>query len=302
MFPKIFSGIQIADFSRLLPGPFASSLLQKMGAKVSCILPPQADPLLGAYSPFKKIEAGKEFSTLDLKTEVGIKQAKQIISQSSILLEGFRPGTMARLGLGFEDVKKLHPDILYVSIVGYSDAHHKYLSGAHDINFLVDSGLYSLLYSDQSMEIPALQFADVMGGFYAVFQILMAWIQRAQKLQARHIKVSVVEGLKLLSDYLLHESSFPLLPMLTGGLARYRIYKTKDSKRVAVASLEPKFYENFLKTLKISSKEGEAEDALIARIQDEFNKKSLVEWKKVFENVDACLSFIPSREEVLREI
>jgi alpha-methylacyl-CoA racemase len=298
MFPQIFAEIQIVDFSRLLPGPFASTLLQKMGAKVFCILPPNGDPLLGAYSPFKKLETNKQLQSLDLKTESGMNKAREIISKSPLLLEGFRPGTMERLGLGFEDVRKVRQDILYVSIVGYPKNHPQYLRGSHDINFLVDSGFYSLLYPDDSEIIPALQLADVLGGFYAVFQILMAWIERGSAPQPRHLRVSVIEGLQLLGDYLQHETTLPLLSMLAGGLARYRIYRSKDGKRIAVASLEAKFYENLLKALQLELKSGEGEEELAARIQEVFGRHTLEEWRRILKDVDACISFIPAREEL----
>lgn len=299
IFPKIFTGVRVIDFSRLLPGPFASMLLSQMGAEVTCILPPQADPLLGAYSPFKTMEAGKSFLTLDLKRDSGKEQARALIREASILLEGFRPGTLDRLGFSFEATRQLRPDILYVSIVGYSPTHPKYLSGAHDLNFLVDSGLYSLLFPDSSELIPALQLADVVGGFYAAFRILAEWTAALAVPQARRLEVSIVEGLRLLGDYLRDESVFPLLGWLTGGLARYHIYFTRDQKRVAVCALEPKFYENLLRALGLPVQEEEGAE-MTERIQKVFAQKNLEEWKDLLKEVDACLSFIPSREEVLR--
>lgn len=300
MFPKIFHGVRVLDFSRLLPGPFASDLLVRLGADVTCVVPPGKDPLLGNYSPFEKIKAGKKFLTLDLKSAEGKQQVREEAAKRSILLEGFRPGTMSRLGFGFDDVRKFNPEILYVSIIGYPEGHVKFLKGAHDINFLVDSGLYSLIHPDNGDTIPALQLADVVGGFYAAFQILAAWIQRISEPRARHLKVSVLEGLELLAEYLKHESSLALLPLLTGGLARYRIYFTKDKKRIAVAALEPKFFVNLCKALNIDLAGDEGEAEIAGEIQKQIGSKDFAELKDVFRDVDACVSFIPSREEVLK--
>lgn len=298
MLPPIFKGIKILDFSRLLPGPFASTLLQRMGAEVTCVLPPQGDPLLGAYSPFKTLEQGKSFITLDLKTEADSLKVKQMISESQILLEGFRPGAMGRLGIGFEAARVLRPDLLYVSIVGYSKSHPHYLKGSHDLNFLVDSGVYSLLFPDDSQLIPSLQLADVLGGFYAAFCVLAEWIQRFTKPEARHLEVSVVEGLRVLAEYLRGAGTLPLLGWLTGGLARYHIYFTRDQKRIAVCAIEPKFFENLQRALglELSFEDGPEK---MAELQKVFSQKNLEEWKRQLADADACLSFIPSRMEAL---
>jgi alpha-methylacyl-CoA racemase len=174
------------------------------------------------------------------------------------------------------------------------------LRGAHDLNFLVDAGVYSLLYPDGSDVIPALQLADVFGGFYAAFRILVAWIQRVKMPQALHLTVPLTEGLERLTDYLQHESSVPLLPSLTGALARYRVYWTKDRKRIAVAALESKFFANFLEVLEIRGMERKNERDLAWQIQKRIGKKNLAEWKRIFREADACVSFIPSREEALK--
>ena len=111
MFPQIFQGISVLDFSRLLPGPFASRLLYKMGAEVTCIVPPSGDPILGEYSPFPSLREGKKFLTLNLKNPEDLEKVRALIRDSDFLIEGFRPGAMQRLGLGFEEAIKLRPEI-----------------------------------------------------------------------------------------------------------------------------------------------------------------------------------------------
>jgi|SRR5215831_11635788 len=299
-FPQIFHGVSVLDFSRLLPGPFASTLLRRMGAEVTCIVPPSSDAVLGDYSPFVSLREGKRFLKLDLKSEADLKQAQDLIARSQILLEGFRPGAMARLGLGFNRAQDMNPSLLYVSLVGYRPEHPKYLLGAHDLNFLVDSGVYSLLFGESHAGLPALQLADLVGGFYGTFRILAEWIQRGSRPQASHLEVPVMEGLELFGEYLRHESAPALLALLTGSLARYRIYFTKDQQRIAVAALEPKFYENLLQALQLETRSGAGEEDMAQRIQAAFAKRDLAEWREIFLKVDACVSFIPSQAEVLR--
>lgn len=299
MLPQIFKQVAVVDFSRLLPGPFATRLLHKMGAEVHCVIPPHGDAILGEYSPFEALRENKQFHTLDLKTSDGLENARALVRRSAILVEGFRPGTMTKLGLGFSEAVQLRPDLVYVSLIGYPRDHPKYLLGGHDLNFLVDSGFYSLLYDDDSHEIPTLQIADVVGGFYAAFQILAAWIRRLQDPAPQHLEVPVVEALEHLWSYLRHETASGLIPLLTGSLARYRIYRTRDGARIAVAGLEPKFFQAILQTLGIELKSGEGEEALAVRIQAAFLQRDASEWRDRFEKADACLSFIPSRDETL---
>ncbi len=296
-FPQIFSGVRVLDFSRLLPGPLASDLLIRMGATVQCVVPHAADPFLGNYSPFEKLRAGKTFFTLDLKNSEDRHQALEMARNSPIVLEGFRPGAMDRLGLGFEDLKKVRSDVLYVSLTGYAEQHPRYRKGGHDLNFLIDSGVYSLLFSEESEEIPLLQLADVIGGFSAVMQILAYWSNRSQDPRARHLKVSFTSSLELLSDYLKDPSIHGWIPSLTGASSRYRIYRTSDGHRVMVAAIEEKFYQNLLDALGLRVQDSDLEN--IRQIETAFSRLSLEECKAIFKEVDACVSFIPSRDEVL---
>jgi crotonobetainyl-CoA:carnitine CoA-transferase CaiB-like acyl-CoA transferase len=300
MLPKIFTGVKVIDFSRLLPGPFASELLIKMGAEVRCVVPREGDPLLGEYSPFETMRRGKSFFPKNLKDPADLREVGEWIQDSQILLEGFRPGTMERLGLGFAAVAKLNPEILYISIAGYAPGDEKYLKGAHDLNFLIDAGVYSLLYEDGDDRMPILQLADVFGGFFAAFQILAAWIARQKKPGPQHLQVSMVEGLKLLPEYLMDPKTRDLAPVLTGGAARYRIYRTKDQKRLFVGAIEGKFFSNLLKVLGLNYSPHEEGPEVVAAIEARFQEKTLAEWRKIFEGADACVSFIPSREEVLK--
>lgn len=305
MFPKILSNINVLDFSRLLPGPFASDLLIKMGAKVHCVLPPVGDPMLGDYSPFASLKRGKQFETIDLKSKSGLARVRALVADSEILLEGFRPGTLARLGLGFEGLQKIKPDLLYVSLNGYDEKHPKYLHGAHDLNFLADSGLYSLIFADESSEIPLLQLGDLLGGFYAVLQILMEWVSRAnttpEKITGKHLKISITQACEVLGEYLKDPATASLAPMLTGGVARYNIYQTKDKKRLVVAAIEPKFFGRLMEALQLPYGAQDDGEEVIQALEAKFREKTLSQWQVELKNIDACISFVPTRQAVLEK-
>lgn len=301
MLPKIFTGVKVIDFSRLLPGPFASELLIKMGAEVRCVIPTRGDPVLGAYSPFEALRRGKSFQEKNLKDPKDLKEVKEWVKESQILLEGFRPGTMDRLGLSFEEVAKINPEILYVSISGYGEADKKFLKGAHDLNFLIDAGIYSLIFEDHQDTIPIFQLADVFGGFFAAFQILAAWVERKQAPQALHLRPAIVEGLKLLPEYLKGPTIETLIPALTGQAARYHIYRTKDEKRVFIGAIEGKFFGNLMKVLGLAYGDQEEGPGVVAAIEKKFKERTLEEWKSLIADEDICLSFIPDRDVVLKK-
>ena len=108
-----------------------------------------------------------------------------------------------------------------------------------------------------------------------------------------------MEGLEQLWEYLRHESATGLIPMLSGALARYRVYLTRDGARIAVAGLEPKFHEVLLQALGLEAKTGEAEEKLAKRIQAVFVEKDVADWQQIFQEVDACVSFVSSRAGIL---
>jgi len=288
-FKKTLKNIRIVDFSRLLPGPFASSILAQMGAKVTCVLPPTPDPLLTEYSPFDWLRKGKKFLTADLKNKTDQNKVRKLIAEADVMLEGFRPGVLERLGFGFKQVKKWNAKLLYFSMTGYPQGSAQFEKAGHDLNFLVESGVYQHFYDANSNKIPALQLADLAGGYLLALQVLSGLFEPAKKRKAKHVYSSILEGMQFMQAYL--AGAEHLIPILSGGLARYHIYHTLDHKRLVVAAIEPKFYHTFLKNIGLAHIKND-DPLAIEAITQTIATKTLAQWKEQLKNIDACLSFL----------
>src|SRR5919197_2811676 len=137
---KPLEGIIIVDFSTLLPGPLATLMLAEAGAKVTTIERPGA----GALAALAPLARGKTRLGLDLKNADDRARLQPLLATADVVVEQFRPGVMARLGLGYDDVAAINPKIIYFSITGYGQHGPKSGVAGHDINYMAETGLLSL--------------------------------------------------------------------------------------------------------------------------------------------------------------
>ena len=261
-------GIKVLDFTRLLPGPLATYILAHLGAEVIKVedtktgdmtryIPPITD---GKGAVFSFLNAGKKSLSLDLKTEEGKSVIERIIPKIDVIVEGFRPQVMRKLGLDFESVKKINPKIIYCSISGYGQTGPLSYKSGHDLNYISFSGIQRMFISDEKgiAVLPQIQIADISGALFACIGILDALVERERKkenFEGKFIDISMVEtslflAVESLSKFLgTVEEPKPFGELLTGGATCYMIYKTKDGKWLSIGALEPKFWENFIKAL-----------------------------------------------------
>src|SRR5437879_1752095 len=198
-------GIRVLDLSRLLPGAYASQMLADFGADVIKVeepgsgdygrfMPPQGPGGMSLY--FTAINRNKRSITINLKAEQGREIFLRMVRHADVVLESFRPGVMERLGLGYEQLKELHPGIIYCAISGYGQEGPYRLRAGHDLNY---AGYAGLLHYNRGPHgepaMPATQLGDLAGGSYmAVIGILAAVVGRAQTGEGRKIDVSMTEG------------------------------------------------------------------------------------------------------------
>src|ERR1700726_4411368 len=196
------SGIRILDLSRLLPGAYASQMLADFGADVIKVeepgsgdygrfMPPQGPGGLSLY--FVAINRNKRSITLNLKAEQGREIFLRLVRNAAVVLESFRPGVMERLGLGYEQLKEVHPGIVYCAISGYGQDGPYRLRAGHDLNY---AGYAGLLHYNRGPHgepaMPPTQLGDLAGGsFMAIIGILTALVGRAQTGTGRKIDVSI---------------------------------------------------------------------------------------------------------------
>ena len=199
-------GMRVLDFTTLLPGPYAAMMLGDMGAEIlriespirpdmARLAPPLVEP--GVSACHAMINRNKRSLGLNLKTPQARNIIYELVRQKDgfdVIIEGFRPGVMKKLGLGYEDLKEVNSDVIYCSITGYGQDGPSKDRAGHDINYIALSGLASY-GGDRKPSLSAMQIADIAGGsHHAVIGVLAACQQRANKRLMRSISPSSSEG------------------------------------------------------------------------------------------------------------
>src|SRR5205085_1411669 len=317
------TGIRILDLSRLLPGAYASQMLADFGADVikveeqgsddyGRLMPPHGAGGMSLY--FLAMNRNKRSMTLNLKSAEGREIFLRMVEQADVVLESFRPGVLERLGLGYEQLKEVNPDLIYCAISGYGQDGPYRLRAGHDLNY---AGYAGLLHYNRGPHgepaMPATQLGDLAGGSYmAVIGILAAVVGRVQTGEGRKIDVSMTEGvmslLPLVAGAYLNTGKAPRpgFSALDGGLPCYNIYETKDGKHVTLAALEPKFWHAFctrighLELLPFHTPvgPGEREEAMDT-LRAIFKTRTRDEWVAELGDIDACVRPAYSIDEAL---
>jgi alpha-methylacyl-CoA racemase len=319
------SGIRILDLSRLLPGAYASQMLADFGADVIKIeepgsgdygrfMPPHGAGGMSLY--FLATNRNKRSMTLNLKSSAGREIFLRLVRPADVVLESFRPGVMERLGLGYQQLKNVHPGLIYCAISGYGQDGPYHLRAGHDLNYAGYAGL--LHYNrgaDGEPAMPATQLGDLAGGsFMAVIGILTALVGRAQTGEGRMIDVSMTEGvmslLPLAAAAYLNTGVVPQpgLSALDGGLPCYNIYETQDGKHITLAALEYKFWHTFctrvghLELLPFHQPVGPAErEQAMDMLRAIFKTRTRDEWIAELADIDACVGPVYGIDEALND-
>jgi alpha-methylacyl-CoA racemase len=313
------AGVLVLDFTTLLPGPLATLLLAEAGAEVIKIERPGGEDMRryeprfdGESAMFALLNRGKQSLVLDLKSATDRDKLTPLIKRADVLVEQFRPGVMARLGLGVDAVKTTNPKLVYCSITGYGQTGPRADEAGHDLNYIGHTGLLALNPgpSDRPVVPPAL-IADIAGGTLpAVMNILLALRQRDQSGQGCHLDIAMTDAMFTFASHALASGhttgTFPGMggARLTGGSPRYQLYPTKDGKLVCCAALEQRFWEPFAATIGLDPKfiddnrDPAATKAAVAAI---IAGRSADEWRPLFATADCCVTVMATLEEALRD-
>jgi alpha-methylacyl-CoA racemase len=290
-------GILVVDLTRHLPGPFASRELLSLGARVVRIEPPDGDPMRRVAPAWHEaLNRDKESIAIDLKSEP--EQGRALCAQADVVIEGFRPGVAARLGVGPDEL----PDtVVYCSITGFGlGGRHEQRAG-HDLNYLGWAGLLA----DTAPALPPTQIADLAAGsLTAVNRILAALLERERTGRGANIVVSMTHGAHQFGAHRLGGDPIPRL--LTGGLASYGVYETADGRHLTVAALEENFFGKLCKLLgrpelaeRQFDADGQAE--LAAALAESFRARPLAEWLELFDDEDVAVGPVATLEEAAVE-
>lgn len=286
------AGILVVDFTRYLPGAYASRELLRLGARVVRVEPPEGDPMRSTAPAWDTaLRAGTESIVCDLKADALF--ARALCARADVILEGFRPGVAERLGIGPGDVPET---VVYCSITGFGDQGPKRALAGHDVNYLGWAGVLE----DTGPALPPLQIADLAAGALgAVTEVLAALFERARTGRGARLVVSMTHRSH---DLVAHRlAGEPAEKMLTGGLACYRIYATADGRFLTVGALEPKFFKRLCELIgrpKLAERQyDDDQEQLAAELAASFGERTLADWLGHFGDEDVCVGPVSTRAE-----
>jgi alpha-methylacyl-CoA racemase len=296
------NGVRVLDLSRLLPGAYCTQLLQMEGAQITKVESPEGDPirrLPGGEAYFEVLHHGKGLLTLDLRSEAGRQALRRHVADADVLVEGFRPGVMERMELGYPALAALNPALVYCAITGYGSSGPMARRAGHDLNYLACSGALSLMPTrDGAPAIPGLQVADLAGGLQAAFLIAAALTSRGQTGRGTRVEVSMTELMRgwTALPRAARRAGLPGLS-LTGELPCYHVYPVADGF-LTVAALETDFWIEFCGVIARDDLVGRQFDpAAIQEVRATLAAASRAEWMTRFADRDVCVEPLLTLEE-----
>jgi crotonobetainyl-CoA:carnitine CoA-transferase CaiB-like acyl-CoA transferase len=314
---RALQGIRILDLTRMLPGPYATMILADLGAEVIKIEDTRGgDPTRWSArhntsrgSTFTLINRGKKSLSIDLKSGQGAEVFRRLAARSDVVIEGFRPGVMERLGFGYEQLRALAPGVVFCSISGYGqDGPYRERAG-HDVNYLALAGVLGLQTDRGGTPVlSGIQVADLTGALFAVIAVLAALTARDRTGEGQRIDLSMADAsmalLPVPAARLFAGEPVPLaarLP-LSGHLACYNVYRTADGRHLSVGALEEKFWETFCRVIDREDfvprqTDAEAQAGMIEAIGESIAARPLADWVERFRNEDACVEPVLSLQE-----
>jgi len=305
------------------PAPFCCMLLADMGAEVLRIDRLVASDLgVAVPSRFDLLNRNKRSAALDLKSAQGIETAKTLIAEADILIEGFRPGVMEKMGLGPDVCLDLNPRLVYGRMTGWGQDGPLSQAAAHDLNFIALSGMLSTIgHKGQAPAIPLNVIGDFGGGaLYLAMGVLAAVIQARVSGKGQVVDAAIVDGV---SNLLAMQYGFKQMNiwsdargsgLLNGGAPFYNVYLTKDGGYVSIASVEEKFYAELIERIGLNADDLPNEEGRYAaelpeqndqaswahmqeRFAEIFKTRTRAEWCEILEGTDACFAPVLDMDE-----
>ncbi len=307
-----FDDIRILDFSRQAPGPFATMVLSDFGADVIAVEPPPgvADQPRNPYTAraiknrrHEAIYRNKRSIILDLKQTAGREVALRLAREVDVVVEGFRPGVVDRLGIGWEALRVANPRLIYCSVSGYGQDGPDRLTAGHDIDYLARSGALSLFARPGGAPVPPLNILGdyAGGGLLAAFSIAAALAARGRTGEGQYIDVSMTDGVAYLmavvfGDYFAGRRG-PVKSMQAysgDALPYYTTYQSRDGRWFAVGSEEPHFWRALCECLRRPDllplqHDGGRREWVLAELKREFGSRTAAGVRRIFRGRDVCV-------------
>jgi crotonobetainyl-CoA:carnitine CoA-transferase CaiB-like acyl-CoA transferase len=303
------SDITVIDLSRLLPGPYCSMILADHGARVISV---ESRQFISDGLFFNTINRNKEHMALNLKTEEGKRIFFRLIDKADVLLEGFRPGVVDRLGVDYESVRRVNPKIIYCSITGYGQYGPYRDRVGHDVNYLSYSGVLDLIGEpDRPPSIPGIQIADIAGGgMNAAIGILLALFARGKTGRGQFVDISMTDGMVgflptvLYFQQLTGEDPGRGDGLLSHRYACYNTYETADGRFLSIGAVENRFWKRLCDHLSVPQYadlqyDDSRRKEILDHMRSTFRKKTLDQWDDELADLEICWGRIQTFSEML---
>lgn len=307
------AGIRVVEFNAKGPVPYCTKLLLDMGAEVVQIM--RSADASKSSSEFRYTDFGKAEVAVDLKEQWGLERVRSLLVEADVLVEGFRPGVLERLGLGPERCMHLNPRLIYARITGWGQSGARAQLAGHDINYLAATGALDAIGTPDSGPVPPLNLvADFAGGsLFAAMGICAAVFERSTTGKGRVLDIAMVDGvLSLMTSLWAIKARGDWeggrgQNFLDGGAPYYGVYATSDDRYMAVGAMERQFRVAFFRTLHLPIEFADRCDErsqwkeIKAQVAISVRARSQAEWVTAFEGVDACVTAVATLEEALRD-
>ena len=316
------AGLRILDLTRLLPGGYATLLMADMGAEVLKVEEPGkgdyirwTPPMVGEFSASHiALNRNKRSMTLNLKSQGGRDILLALVQEHDVLIEGFRPGVMDRLGVGWSTLREQNPALIYCALTGYGQDGPRAQSAGHDANYIGYAGVAAITGPEDGPPVlPGLQIGDLAGGgMAAVIAVLAALHRRTVTGQGEFCDISMMDG--AMSWLTIHAASYVATKQepqrgqmhLSGAYPCYRIYPAADGY-LTVGALEPQFWRALCDAIDRPDlvddafAMGERRDDVIEQLSDLFSARSRAEWMEQLGDLDVCVGPVNGFGEALAD-
>ncbi|ASJ92376.1 CaiB/BaiF CoA transferase family protein [Porphyrobacter sp. CACIAM 03H1] len=299
------AGLRVLEFAGIGPGPHVAMLLADLGAEVVRIDRP------GSVSTNPVVDRARHRLALDLKSEEGKAQVRAAAASADVLIEGFRPGVMERLGLGPDDLLMTNPRLVYARMTGWGQEGPLAQAAGHDINYIAITGALAAVGRAGETATPPQNLVGDFGGgsMYCAFGIMAALYERERSGKGQVVDAAIVDGATSLMSFFFGVRHLPHLStergkgMLGGAAHFYRCFTCADGKEISLGSIEPQFYAELLQRAGAPQELAQGQmnpanwDDHAEKLAALFAKKTRDEWCELLEGTDACFAPVLGIEE-----
>ncbi|HSW19093.1 MAG TPA: CaiB/BaiF CoA-transferase family protein [Ramlibacter sp.] len=303
------NGLRVVEFAGLGPAPFACMLLADMGAQVVTI----QRPGVGPSDPKQIVNRGRIALEADLKSDAGREQVWQLLDRADVVVEGFRPGVMERLGLGPDEAARRNPRLVYARMTGWGQDGPLAQAAGHDINYIALTGALHAIGPRERPVVPLNLVGDYGGGsLYLVVGVLAALHEARASGRGQVVDAAITDGVLSLMTHFATQALRGAFNeeresnVLDGGAPYYAVYETADGQHLSVGAIEPQFFAQLCKLVDLPQPLRAAQNdrgqwpALREAMTAIFRSRSRDEWVSLLEGTDACVAPVLSLSEAGR--